>query len=165
MDADERASFDAFVRVRMPELSRFAYALTANSAHADDLVQEALLQVGTRWSRVLASGDPARYVRQVMVNQRISWWRRRRLERLVAVVPEQFYEPVGRSFEVWDALAALPPRQRAVLALRYVADYSEQQAAAALGCSVGTVKSQSAKALRTLRERLGSPLREAEQPK
>src|SRR5581483_1536003 len=102
------------------------------------------------------------YVRRVMVNTHLSWWRGRRPE---SRLPDGFdvadRGDAAASYDDQDqlarGLAALPPRQRAVVVLRYYAGLSEAEIAEALGCAPGTVKSQSAKAMRTLRRVLGSP--------
>jgi RNA polymerase sigma-70 factor (sigma-E family) len=152
MQADEREAFDAFARGRMRELLRFAHLLTGDPHRAADLVQDALERTLISWHRVERKDDPEAYVRRAIVNRHISVWRRTRRERLVAETPEGSYdEPRGRDDELWAALATLPPRQRAVLVLRFYEDLTEADTAAALGCTVGTVKSQRAKALRTLR--------------
>ncbi|MHB2024492.1 MAG: SigE family RNA polymerase sigma factor [Mycobacteriales bacterium] len=151
MKADDRAAFDAFVRVHGPELLRFACALTGDRVRAEDLLQEALVRLGARWSKVATQGDPSGYARRVMANTRVSWWRRVRRETLVAAVPDLAHTPVDRDLFLLGVLAALPPRQRAVITLRYLADYSEAATAETLGCSTGTVKSQAAKGLAKLR--------------
>ena len=150
MGFSERPTFEAFARARLPELLRFGYALTGSHDLAADLVQDALVRTGMRWSR-LRSVDPEGYVRRVMVNTHISWWRKQRYEQLTASPPETGYEQQSRDDSLWLLLATLPPRQRAVLVLRYYEDLSEVQIASVLGCSVGTVKSQSARALGKLR--------------
>ena len=152
MQADERETFDAFARGRMRELLRFAHVLTGDPHRAADLVQDALERTLISWHRVERKDDPEAYVRRAIVNRHISVWRRTRRERLVAETPEGLYdEPRGRDDDMWAALATLPPRQRAVLVLRFYEDLTEADTAAALGCTVGTVKSQTWKALARLR--------------
>ncbi len=154
---DSVDAFDAFARGRMRELLRFAHVLTGDPHRAADLVQDALERTLMSWDRVVRKDDPVAYVRRAIVNRHVSVWRRYRRERLIADVTDSTYEPRAddRRFdaELWAALATLPPRQRAVLVLRYYEDLSEADTAAALGCSVGTVKSQTWKALATLRGR------------
>jgi RNA polymerase sigma-70 factor (sigma-E family) len=152
MQAEEREAFDAFARGRMRELLRFAHLLTGDPHRAADLVQDALERTLISWHRVERKDDPEAYVRRAIVNRHISVWRRTRRERLVAETPEGSYdEPRGRDDELWAALATLPPRQRAVVVLRFYEDLTEADTAAALGCTVGTVKSQTWKALARLR--------------
>lgn len=156
MTPSERADFDAFVRAHGAHLLRVACGLTGDAGRAEDLLQEALVRLAPRWRRVTAQGDPTGWVCRVMANTRVSWWRRTRRETLVEAVPERGHVPPVPDVSLLAALAGLPPRQRAVLSLRYLADFSEHATASALGCSTGTVKSQSAKALAKLRERMGS---------
>ena len=89
-----------------------------------------------------------------MVNQRVSSWRKVRRERISERVPDQAVPPVEVDHELFDALRALPRAQRAVIALRYLEDLTEVQTADVLGCSVGTVKSHSARAMASLRTSL-----------
>jgi len=161
----DTAAFDAFVRARLPALLRFAYALTGDPHTAADLVQDALERTGMRWGKVERQGDPEGYVRRAILNGRVSRWRKHRRETLVDCVPERLtsYEVPGRDEQLWQLLATLPPRQRAVLVLRYYEDMSEVQIAATLGCSPGTVKSQSSKALAKLRVALNPPAPTAEE--
>jgi RNA polymerase sigma-70 factor (sigma-E family) len=158
VDADA-AAFDAFVRARLPALLRFAYALTGDPHTAADLVQDALERTGMRWSRIERQGNPEGYVRRAILNGRVSRWRKHRRETLVDCIPERLtsYEAPSRDDELWQLLATLPPGQRAVLVLRYYEDMSEVQIAATLGCSPGTVKSQSNKAIAKLRLALNPP--------
>jgi RNA polymerase sigma-70 factor (sigma-E family) len=158
VDADA-AAFDAFVRARLPALLRFAHALTGDPHTAADLVQDALERTGMRWDRIERQGDPEGYVRRAILNGRVSRWRKHRRETLVDCVPERVtsYEVPGRDDQLWQLLATLPPRQRAVLVLRYYEDLSEAQIADILGCAPGTVKSQSSKALAKLRVALSPP--------
>ena len=153
---DEHAAFDAFVRARLPELQRFGRILTGCEEAAADLVQDALERTMLHWSRLQARDNPEGYVRRIMVNRNISVWRHRRRERVTDDIPESGHEDRHDDSELWRALQQLPPRQRAVIALRYYEDLTEAQAAAVMGCSVGTVKSQAAKAIEKLRRRAGS---------
>ncbi|MGH3497167.1 MAG: SigE family RNA polymerase sigma factor [Nocardioidaceae bacterium] len=150
-ERDAADVFDEFVRGRLPELLRFGRALTGNEADAADLVQDALERTLASWSRIQSRDDPEGYVRRVMVNRNISVWRKLRRERITDELPDSGHHDRHEDSELWRALRALPPRQRAVIALRYYEDMTEQQVAQILGCTVGTVKSQSAKALTKLR--------------
>ena len=147
----DRDAFDAFVRARLPHLLRLGRALTGSEQAGADLVQDALERTLMRWSRI-ESDDPEGYVRRVMVTRNISAWRRVRRERLTADVPETSYDVAQRDPALWAALAQLPPRQRAVIALRYYEDLTEAQTAQLLGIAAGTVKSQASKAMARLRE-------------
>ena len=153
---EDAASFDAFVRARLPALLRFAHAVCGDPHTAADLVQDALERTGMRWNRIDRAGDPEAYVKRAIVNGRTSRWRKLRRESLVDLVPEQssYVDSPGHDDTVWALLAKLPRRQRAVLVLRYYEDMSEEQIAATLGCAPGTVKSQASKALAKLRTAL-----------
>lgn len=153
----EPDGFRDFVVGRSPALVRSAWLLTGNEASAQDLVQTALAKTWSRWGRVNRQDAPETYVRRVMVTTWLTWSRRRwRNEVAVGSVPDRvasgdaFAEADARG-SVAVALATLPHRQRAVVVLRFFDDLSEVQAAEVLGCSVGTVKSQTSKALATLR--------------
>lgn len=154
MNRDADGDFDDFVSSRGPALLRTAYLLTGDRHLAEDLMQAALAKTYRHWSRVSA-GSPEAYVRQAMVRENISWWRRRgNAEVVVAEVPESAgpREDVDRRLALDAALRQLTPQQRAVLVLRYYADLTERQTADSLGCSVGTVKSHAHRALARLRE-------------
>ena len=148
------ADFDAFVGARMGALVRFAYALTGDVGHAEDLVQTALMRVYQR-SRRMRPDDPERYVRRAVVNANLSRFRRRRVvESLVDVPPERGVpdEQPGEQVEALRRLlSGLSPRQRTVLALRYGADLSEADTAELMGVSPGTVKSLASRGLAKLR--------------
>ena len=150
--------FTEFVEANMPALLRYGHALTGNPHDAADLVQAVLEKVGSRWSKIeRKAADPAAYVRRSMANAHISHWRRRRRETLVADIrdPHGVTQPDRLDNEpLWHALRDLPPRQRAVLVLRYYEELSEAEIADSLGVSAGTVKSQASKALRNLRATL-----------
>jgi RNA polymerase sigma-70 factor (sigma-E family) len=151
--------FSEYVQYRLPALLRFGYALTGNQHDASDLVQDALERVGVRWKSIVRDcRSPDAYVRRAMVNARTSRWRRRRPETLVAEIPDTVVRARDRFDDepLWQALRELPPRQRAVIVLRYYEDLSEAEIAATLGISTGTVKSQAARAMATLRRRLSN---------
>jgi RNA polymerase sigma-70 factor (sigma-E family) len=151
----DRLAFADFVSARGQALQRTAFLLTGDWATAEDLLQSALARVYPRWSRI-ERDDPEAYVRKVIVNTCSSWWRRKwRGEQPTETLPEGAgadpYAEADRREAVAAALATLPPNQRAVLVLRFHEDMSEAQVAAALGVTVGTVKSQTAKGLAKLR--------------
>ena len=157
MNADEQA-FTEWATAHLARLARFGFALTHDEGGAEDLVQIALVRTLLAWPRLRNQIDPEAYVRRVMVNTQVSAWRRQRRHREVRVEPigavESFAPDEAELVErdrVWRELVNLPPRQRAVLVLRYYEDRSERDVAALLGCSVGTVKSQTSKALAKLR--------------
>jgi RNA polymerase sigma-70 factor (sigma-E family) len=144
-----------FVRARYQHLVRRAYLLTGSQPAAEDLVQEALARCCASWRRRPIS-QPDAYVQRVMVNVLVSRSRLRRFrEDLTGVVPERGVEDATAEHAerdaVWRALRATPPRQRAVLVLRFYEDLTEAEIAAELGVAVGTVRSQTAKGLARLR--------------
>jgi RNA polymerase sigma-70 factor (sigma-E family) len=170
MNAPE--GFESFVAARGGALHRTAYLLTRDHGLAEDLVQTALAKAWPAWRRI--QGDPEPYVRKILVNTYASWWRRKwRGEHPTADLPEAIgtafgpaggsapgsAEAVGERDALVRALATLPRRQQAVIVLRFVEDLTEAQTADLLGITVGTVKSQSAKALARLRvdEHLAPP--------
>lgn len=151
-----RVPFDEFVAARGQALQRTAYLLTGDWGLAEDLLQTALARAYPRWDRIV-SDDPEGYLRRVLVNTWSSWWRRKWRGEVptgeMRETPTQDeYVAADRRDAVRNALARLPKRQRAVVVLRFHEDMTEAQVAAALGISVGTVKSQAAKALAKLRE-------------
>ncbi|MFJ8045628.1 SigE family RNA polymerase sigma factor [Kitasatospora sp. NPDC096147] len=153
------AEFAAYVAARNGWLRKVAYLLCADWHRADDLVQESITKLYVQWSRVRKAENVDGYARKVLVNtflaeQRTSWWRRtdRTDTPLDGALP-----PVGdleAALDLQRALAALPPRQRATVVLRYYCDLSVEQTADALGCSPGNVKSQSSRGLDALRRSL-----------
>ncbi len=158
-------SFEDFVAASSARLFTLAMLLCGrHRAEAEDLLQGVLERAYRRWPRICRGGDPERYVRAMLVNASVDRWRRlrRRPEVLAgpdpdAAVPDQSAALADRD-QLLRALARLPARQRAVIVLRYLEDLSEAQAAAVLGCSEGTVKSQSSRALARLRELTGDQL-------
>ena len=151
-------AFAVFVDASSRGLLRAAWLLTGDWALAEDLAQTALAATWQRWTTLDGIEQPEAYVRRVMVTTYLRWNRRRwRGEIPSARLPERPAEDATLArVELVDAidaaLSVLSPRQRAVVVLRYFADLSEVQTAAALGCSVGTVKSHAAKALAKLHE-------------
>jgi RNA polymerase sigma-70 factor (sigma-E family) len=147
--------FDAYVRAHAQALCRSAFLLTGDRHLAEDLVQAALAKTALRWDHVVSQGDPAPYVRTVIVRTAIAWSRRRwRREVPTSPLPERPTADQGGSVDQGDlhhALLRLPARQRAVLVLRYYEDLSVADTAQAMRCSVGTIKSQTAKGLAHLR--------------
>lgn len=144
--------FEEFVAARSSSLLRTAFLLTRDHALAEDLLQTALTKAYLAWSRV--DGSPEPYVRKILVNTYASWWRRKwNGERPTDELPERQHDDakLGESGDLWDALGRLPRRQRAVVVLRYFEDVTAAQTADLLGISVGTVKSQTSKALAKLR--------------
>lgn len=146
--------FDAFVLARGDALWRTAWWLTGDAHLAEDLVQTSLAKSYRAWQRLGPGGFEA-YVRRVMVTTQSSWWRRRwrgeKPTERVPDVPGQAVDDLDLQRDLVTALRSLPAGQRAVLVLRYLEDLTEQQTAEALGVTVGTVKSQASRALRTLR--------------
>lgn len=148
--------FEEFVQGRAPALMRYAILLTGNQHDAADLLQEALVRVRLSWHRVRRQGNPEAYVRTTMARLQISIWRRLRREVLMPTVPDRATVasddgPVDGTDELWRSFAALPPRQRAVLVLRYVQDLSDEQIADRLGISRSTVRSNATRGLDKLR--------------
>jgi RNA polymerase sigma-70 factor (sigma-E family) len=153
---DDGVTYEEFVTTRAQALLRYGFVLTGNADDAADLLQESLIRLRGAWGRVLNKNDPEGYVRKIMARQHISVWRRRRREHLMGAVPERHYDDRGLERaesdpRLWEALAVLPRRQRAVLVLRYYEDLSDEEIAGMLGISRGTVRSQAARALDKLR--------------
>ncbi|GIF12002.1 SigE family RNA polymerase sigma factor [Actinoplanes teichomyceticus] len=155
--------FHRFVVSRRSGLVRTATLLTAGDPHlAEDLVQSTLTKLYVAWPSFQRAGNPDGYLRRVLVNaltdEKRRWWRRR--EEPMADVPDRAVavDPLAHG-ELADGLRAalkqLPPRMRAALVFRYVYDLDVADTADALGCSEGTVKSQTARALDRLRAVIG----------
>jgi RNA polymerase sigma-70 factor (sigma-E family) len=153
----EQRAFEVFVADASGRLMRTAYLLSGDRGHAEDLVQATLLRTARRWHR--ARQQPEAYARRVLVNLAKDRWRslRRRVGEVavttdVVVVPED--DGVLEREHLLAAMRDLPSGQRAVLVLRYFDDLSVAETAAALDCSEGTVKSQTARALERMRRAL-----------
>jgi RNA polymerase sigma-70 factor (sigma-E family) len=160
--AGNPVELEAFLAARSKALFRTAFALTGDWQRAEDLLQTALASCYGRWDRL---DEPEAYVRATMVRAFLGWRRRRWVVEIVTDPIETAAGAVGHldpgqtAVELRGALlialAALPPRQRAVIVLRYYSDLSEAATADVLGVSVGTVKSQASKALAKLHESAG----------
>ena len=157
MDADVSASFDAFAVVSLPRLRRLAYGWCRDVHRAEDLAQGALERVFAAWPRVRRMDNPFAYARTTMMRlllseQRRPWFRR---ERTTADVPERQVPTTDTEarMDLLTAVHALPPRQRAVVLLRFIEDLPVAEVAAVLGCSEGNVKSLTHVATATLRRR------------
>ncbi len=160
MRADEEHAYVQYVSSRVLALRRTAYHLCGDWHEAHDLVQGTLIKLYRHWSRVSAADSPDAYVRQVLVNvflqQRGTWWSRN-----VRLFAEPDDAPVAsvappaavseRRIDLHAALARLAPGQRAVLVLRYWEELDVAETARVLGCSPGTVKSQTSHAIAALR--------------
>jgi RNA polymerase sigma-70 factor (sigma-E family) len=147
--------FDEFVTASAPRLLRAAWLLTGDAHLAEDLVQTVLAKMWPKWHR-LAEENPEAYARKALVNTFSSWWQRHwRGEVPHDVLPDvltaDVFAAVDLERSLASALRSLPARQRSVVVLRYFEDLSVEETADVLGCRPGTVKSQAAKALRTLR--------------
>ncbi|MFJ4670566.1 SigE family RNA polymerase sigma factor [Kitasatospora purpeofusca] len=150
--------FEGFAATRWRRLVRTAYLLTGDYHEAEDVVQATLAKVFRSWPRISRLDEPDAYVHRALVNNNLSRHRRRRVRQLlVPVLPERAHSAGAGHRDVEErsvllqALAELPPRQRAVVVLRYWEDMGEQQVAEVLGCSAGNVKSQASRGLAKLR--------------
>ncbi|TDC39295.1 SigE family RNA polymerase sigma factor [Micromonospora sp. 15K316] len=153
--ADRDAAFAEYFAARSDAMRATAYLLCGDWHRAEDLVQTAFTKLYLVWNRVSRHEVLDSYVRQILVRtfldeRRRGWWRRERVGRTDTDRPTPPHSPENR-LVMLQALAAVPPRQRAVLILRYWEDLSVEESAALLGCSPGTVKSQAARGLDTLR--------------
>ncbi|HEY1698826.1 MAG TPA: SigE family RNA polymerase sigma factor [Trebonia sp.] len=153
--------FQEFMRNRASTLHQSAYLLCGDWHLADDLVQDTFIKAYRHWPRIRGMDIPDAYVRRILVNEVRGRWRRRMRVIPVARFPEGREQTVPDATEAFtqqagmlQILITLPLRQRATIVLRYLEGMSERETADVLGCSVGTVKSQSARALATLRKAL-----------
>ncbi len=160
-DSGDELTFEQFVAVRGDRLHRSAWLLTGDPHTAEDLVQTVLAKVWPKWRRI-ARDNPEAYIRRALINTHIGWWQRRwRGETPTRELPEtampgDVFADIDLGQSLMTALRQLPPRQRAVVVLRYFEDLSVEETAGILDCHPGTVKSQSAKALQSLRQVLAT---------
>jgi RNA polymerase sigma-70 factor (sigma-E family) len=158
MDARDQDEFGQFMAGRWAGLVRLAYGLTGDRWLAEDIAQSALASAYAAWWRVSRADDPDAYVRRILINTSNRRFRGRRVSESPhqpAELPDgQAPDPadlVGDRAPLLAALRELPPRQRAIVVLRYWEDLSDVQVAAILGCSAGTVRSQASRAIAKLR--------------
>jgi RNA polymerase sigma-70 factor (sigma-E family) len=159
-DARDR-EFSDYMQARQPALLRTAYLLTGDRHTAEDLVQTALAKLYLSWDKVQRHEAVDGYVRRILVNEHNSLWRRawKKRETTTAELPDR---PADRDApsathdsELWAFVQTLPRKQRAAIVLRYYEELSEAETAELLGVSVGTVKSQTSRALSAMRARVG----------
>jgi RNA polymerase sigma-70 factor (sigma-E family) len=157
---DRDADFTAYLQARQGRLLRTAYLLTGDQHQAEDLLQTSLAKLYLAWDRVHDRESVDAYVRRIMINEHNSLWRRawRRREQPTDEVPEVPALPPayddGSGAALWAVVQTLPRKARAVLVLRYYEELTEAETAETLGIAVGTVKSQTSRALAALRERV-----------
>lgn len=159
MSGSRDAEYTEYVAARVLSLRRLAVVLCDDWQRADDLVQSALVKLYVHWGRVRTASHIDAYARAVLVREfiherRSTWVKRVRLSGGVTEVPAAAVDH-DAVLDVRAAVAALPARQRATLVLRFYCDLNVDQVAEVLGCSPGTVKSQTARALETVRRALG----------
>ncbi|SEF88809.1 RNA polymerase sigma-70 factor, sigma-E family [Nonomuraea solani] len=159
MHPDQQRDFTEFVTSRSDSLIRLAYVLTNDQHAAEDLLQTALAKTAAHWRRIRE--NPEAYVRRVMYHEQVGRWRSPRWgrERVLQEPPDRGVADRTGEIEtrvtLAEALRALPVRKRAVLVLRYYEDLPESEVAKIMGCSVGTVRSQTHEAVARLRRLAG----------
>jgi RNA polymerase sigma-70 factor (sigma-E family) len=154
-------TFEEFVAARLGALIRYATVVTWDPHLAEDITQDVLVRAQARWSRIGRLDAPEQYVKRMVLNEFLSW-RRRRAAHLVFVPTLEGMTPhePDRTGAVDDLdlarrlIADLPPKQRAAIALRYYEDLTDEQIAELLGCRTGTVRSYLSRGLATLRKAL-----------
>ena len=167
--------FEAFAAGTADTLFRTGCLMTGDASEAEDLVQETLIQVARRWHRVAAMDHPVAYARRILINLVLDGAKRRSRQRAElepqGSQPEVADDGAARALQQIDdlaefrwALARLPPRERAVLVLRYWADLPVAEVAATLGCSAGTVKSTASRGAARLAQILTRDQPPANQP-
>jgi RNA polymerase sigma-70 factor (sigma-E family) len=169
-DAQSLPEFERFVGASASGLLRAAFLIAWDLAEAEDLVQECLFRIARRWPRVRKMEHPAAYARTVLVHLALDEGKRRNRRHaelreatsvlLEAHEDETAFRVFGRveaSADLVRALGDLPPRQRVALVLRYFEDLSEADVAETMGCSIGTVKSTTSRALERLRHIVEDP--------
>src|SRR5262245_20452537 len=158
MDATAEREFREYVAARQGALYSVAYLLTGHRQDAEDLLQTALAKLALNWGRLHNTGSPDAYVRKILYHQQVSWWRRgyHRREHVTADLPDAWISDHTADstlrLTLDRVLAQLTWRQRAVVVLRYYEDLPEAEVAVILGCSVGTVRSQTHRTIARLRD-------------
>lgn len=159
--APDEVGFESFIVARGGALLRFSFVLCGDHHLSQDLVQETLIKANRRWSGITRAQHPEAYLRRMIVNEYLSWRRRRPNAEIVQAITRS--EPVPDTTalhadrdEVWRLLGTLPRQQRAVLVLRYYEGLPDSEIASLLGCSSGTVRSSAARAFARLRTPMGA---------
>ncbi len=151
-------SFSEFMAARWGPLYRTAYLLTGDRHEAEDLLQGALARTCVKWDGIRDKRAADAYVRRAMVHQMSRQWRHRGREVVTDALPDPGHagglDVRADHLALWDEIRKLPPRMRATLVLRYVEDLTEEATARELGCSIGSVKSQTHHAIKRLRAAL-----------
>jgi RNA polymerase sigma-70 factor (sigma-E family) len=154
------ADYDDFARAQLPRLLRYATMLTGEREQAADLVQDVLVKVYRHWSRISSADHPDRYVLRMVTNGYLSW-RHSWSARVIAsgdlpdeARPDDFVSDHAAREDMWQRLARLPKRQRAVVVLRYYEQLPDPEIAGLLGCAQATVRAHAHKALAALRNGL-----------
>nr|WP_042190684.1 SigE family RNA polymerase sigma factor [Kibdelosporangium sp. MJ126-NF4]CEL19515.1 RNA polymerase ECF sigma factor [Kibdelosporangium sp. MJ126-NF4]CTQ94685.1 RNA polymerase ECF sigma factor [Kibdelosporangium sp. MJ126-NF4] len=160
MRASDEEHYTEYVTARLPTLRRIAYLLCGDSHRADDIVQTAITRLYVHWRKARTADNLDAYVRTIVVRtflneQRTSWFSRTRLVDETPDAPSPQGSDVETTQVLHTALRRVPPKQRAVLVLRFLYDMSVAEVASALGCSTGNVKSQTSHGLASLRKQLG----------
>jgi RNA polymerase sigma-70 factor (sigma-E family) len=160
-------TFEEFVSARLTSLLRYATVVTWDPHLAEDVVQNVLVRAQARWPRLSRMDEPEAYVKRMVVNEFLSWRRRRAsrsvplpavvLDDLAAAAPDPSVEHADRD-AMLRLIAALPARQRAVVALRFYEDLSTEQIAEVLGCRTVTVRTHLSRALAALQQALPAAL-------
>src|SRR6478609_461882 len=157
--SDAVTDFESWLVAREPALQRLALLLAGDEHSAQDLVQTSLAKLYLAWDRLEDRANVDAYARRILVNEHRTAWRRpwRRREVVTDAPPDRAGPTIeydGGREVVWEFVASLPPRQRAVIVLRYYEQLTEAEIADVLGVSPGTVKSQASRAIAALRTRL-----------
>ena len=159
-------TFDEFVAARLAALLRYATVVTCDPHLAQDVTQEVLIRTRDRWSRIEGAQSPERYVRRMILNEFLSWRRRAETTRTSLAGWDLHDGPADGAEQdrvddrdlLLRLIAGLPPRQRAVVALRYYEDLSDDEIAELMDCRPVTVRTQASRALATLRRALPQAL-------
>lgn len=154
------ADYDDFARAQLPRLLRYATMLTGEREQAADLVQDVLVKMYRHWPRISGTDHPDRYVLRMVTNGYLSW-RHSWSARVIASgdLPDEaraddFASNHAAREDMWQRLARLPKRQRAVVVLRYYEQLPDSEIAGLLGCAQATVRAHAHKALASLRNGL-----------
>jgi RNA polymerase sigma-70 factor (sigma-E family) len=162
-DRAQPLDFEVWVGEKADALLRFAYVLTGDANLAEDAVQDALTTACARWGRVSRADDPEAYVKRMVVNAHISWWRKFRRREAPAADPVRTARAVSdgtaaraESEAIWALCATLPDKQRAAVVLRFYEELSYAEIAQLLHCAEATARSHVHRALAALKTTLST---------